>query len=47
MVYRCHHLAAIKTYLKLGFLPQFPDETHRERWVVITRKLTPGSMPLG
>lgn len=26
-----HRLAAIKTYLKLGFVPQCRDEAHRER----------------
>ena len=34
-----HRRAAIKTYLKLGFVPQYPDETHRERWEQITRQL--------
>lgn len=42
-----HRLAAIQTYLKLGFLPQYLDETHRERWAVIIRELTPGSVPSG
>ena len=30
-----HRLAAIQTYLKLGFLPEYRDETHRERWETI------------
>ena len=37
-----HRLAAIQTYLKLGFLPQFPDESHRERWATVTQNLTQG-----
>lgn len=32
-----HRQAAIKTYLKLGFLPEYRDEAHRERWVAITK----------
>jgi len=40
-----HRLAAIQTYLKLGFLPEYRDETHRERWAAISSKLTP-SAPL-
>ncbi len=27
-----HRLAAIQTYLKLGFLPQYPDASHHARW---------------
>ena len=34
-----HRLAAIKTYLALGFLPQYPDETHLLRWQVIQAAL--------
>ena len=34
-----HRLAAIKTYLKLGFLPEYQDETHRERWTTISSAL--------
>jgi len=30
-----HRLAAIQTYLTLGFLPQYPDETHRPRWEAV------------
>lgn len=30
-----HRLAAIQTYLKLGFLPQYPDESHRPLWASI------------
>ncbi len=30
-----HRLAAIKTYLMLDFVPQYPDETHRPRWEAI------------
>lgn len=32
-----HRQAAIKTYLKLGFLPEYRDEAHRERWAAITK----------
>lgn len=31
-----HRLAAIQTYLKLVFLPEYRDEAHRERWSAIT-----------
>ena len=34
-----HRLAAIQTYLKLGFLPEYRDETHRERWETIQAAL--------
>ncbi len=34
-----HRLAAIHTYLKLGFLPQHPDESHRSRWNAIRAAL--------
>ena len=34
-----HRLAAIQTYLKLGFLPEYRDGTHRERWAVIQAAL--------
>lgn len=34
-----HRLAAIQTYLKLGFVPQYPDETHLPRWEVIQAAL--------
>jgi len=34
-----HRLIAIKTYLKLGFLPEYQDETHRERWAAIIAAL--------
>ena len=34
-----HRLAAIKTYLTLGFLPEYQDETHRERWKAIQAAL--------
>jgi mycothiol synthase len=30
-----HRLPAIKTYLNLGFLPEYPDEAHRERWRLV------------
>ncbi len=32
---RGHRLAAIQTYLTLGFLPQYPDPSHRPRWEAI------------
>ena len=32
-----HRLAAIKTYMTLGFLPQYPDESHRERWEAVLK----------
>jgi mycothiol synthase len=32
-----HRLAAIQTYLKLGFLPEYRDKTHQERWATITK----------
>ncbi len=34
-----HRLAAIRTYLKLGFLPEMRDETHPERWSKIQQEL--------
>lgn len=34
-----HRLAAIQTYLKLGFLPQYPDGSHRPRWDIIQAAL--------
>ena len=34
-----HRLAAIHTYLKLGFLPEYRDETHQERWAGIMGKI--------
>lgn len=34
-----HRLAAIKTYLELGFLAQHPDESHRPRWDTIRAAL--------
>ena len=40
-----HRLAAIHTYLTLGFLPEYRDETHRERWAAITSKLNPCVQP--
>ena len=30
-----HRLPAIKTYLNLGFLPEYLDEAHSERWRLI------------
>lgn len=32
-------LAAIKTYLRLGFEPFYYDDSHRERWRIIRQKL--------
>ena len=37
-----HRLAAIQTYLKLGFLPQYLDESHRPRWDTIKAALASG-----
>ena len=34
-----HRLPAIKTYLNLGFLPQYPDESHQERWAAVQTAL--------
>ena len=34
-----HRLAAIQTYLRLGFMPEYRDETHRERWDAIQARL--------
>ncbi|MCL5283427.1 MAG: GNAT family N-acetyltransferase [Armatimonadetes bacterium] len=34
-----HRLAAIRTYLKLGFIPEMRDETHPERWDKILQEL--------
>ncbi len=30
-----HRIPAIKTYLALGFRPEYTDETHRSRWAAI------------
>jgi len=34
-----HRLAAIQTYLTLGFLPKYPDPAHRPRWESIRMAL--------
>ncbi len=34
-----HRLAAIKTYLKLGFVPQYPGKTHTPRWEAVQAAL--------
>lgn len=34
-----HRLAAIKTYQKLGFAPEYAHESHTERWAVILSNL--------
>ncbi len=34
-----HRLAAIKLYLRLGYVPQYPDPDHERRWSVIFRAL--------
>ena len=34
-----HRLAAIKTYLKLGFEPQMVHDSHPERWREVLAKL--------
>jgi mycothiol synthase len=34
-----HRLAAIRTYLNLGFLPDHEDPTHLERWVRVNERL--------
>lgn len=39
-----HRLAAIKTYMPLGFLPHYPDESHRPRWAAVTKNLTHGTL---
>ena len=38
-----HRLAAIQTYLKLGFLPQYPDASHQPRWEAIHTALEKGA----
>lgn len=34
-----HRLAAIKLYLRLGYVPQYPDDDHLQRWSAIFRRL--------
>lgn len=34
-----HRLAAIKLYLRLGYVPQYPDDDHLRRWSAIFRLL--------
>lgn len=34
-----HRLAAIKLYLRLGYIPQYPDADHQTRWSAIFRRL--------
>jgi len=34
-----HRLAAIKTYLRLGFRPEYTDESHPERWREVLAKV--------
>ncbi len=34
-----HRLAAIKLYLRLGYVPQYPEPDHERRWSVIFRAL--------
>ena len=33
-------LPAIKTYLRLGFVPEYTDETHQEQWKVLLSMLS-------
>jgi mycothiol synthase len=35
-------IAAIKAYLRLGFEPCYPDDSHRERWRLIMEKIEGG-----
>lgn len=32
-------LPAVKTYLNLGFVPHYTDDTHEERWKIVMEKL--------
>ena len=34
-----HRLAAIKLYLRLGYVPQYPEPDHQQRWSAIFRLL--------
>ncbi len=34
-----HRLAAIKLYLRLGYVPQYPEIDHQQRWSLIFRLL--------
>lgn len=34
-----HRFPAIKTYLNLGFVPEYIDESHKELWSVVFQKL--------
>ncbi|WP_217428041.1 GNAT family N-acetyltransferase [Microlunatus speluncae] len=35
-----HRLPAISAYLRLGFVPQYPTQTHQDRWSEIFRRLS-------
>jgi mycothiol synthase len=40
-------LPAIKVYLALGYVPQYPDASHEDRWSKIFRALSAAARATG